>query len=137
MLTIWRSVHLEIDSMKPAPLDPAADERTFVDGEVKEVLPRDDLAFVERLTLKPKSPPGMTGLRNQSADRDRTGSDHFRHQQGLWTEAQKNGFFLNIGGINWPIAKGGVGPLVQRGDNVWVGEVIHGCKPDTPVPIGG
>jgi alpha-tubulin suppressor-like RCC1 family protein len=203
MLTVWRTLNLEIDSMNPEPSDPDAPERNFVDGKVTQIQRRDDFAFAQRLDLKPRSVPGMTKLRDQSADRDGTGTaigngrfeggtihlgigsqaravsdlvangityvqgdDEdsrllpyaeilaadfrtlvrgfvvngwmdtgvflFRHLDGLWAEAQKDGFFLNIGGVNWPIPTGGLGPLEDHGNGVRIGEIVTGANRTLP-----
>lgn len=49
MLTVWRTLHLEVDSMAPAPQSPVDPNRNFVRGEVIGIEANGDLTTVIRL----------------------------------------------------------------------------------------
>jgi hypothetical protein len=82
MITVWRTLHLEIDSMKRAPADTATTdpERNFIDGRVTKIEGHVDHAV--RVFLAPDSPPpsGMNQLRD--ASNDLSGVPGVDHGQG-------------------------------------------------------
>jgi hypothetical protein len=82
MLTVWRTLHLEIDSMAPEPTDPSHPERNFIEGQVKEIQGYRD--GVIRLVLEPEpaAPPDMDGLRDGSLDADTIPKGDGRFERG-------------------------------------------------------
>jgi hypothetical protein len=71
VITVWRTLHLEIDSMGPPPTkatDPSWDERNFITGEVKRLQGYGD--NVIRMILTPDPTPGMDRLRDASLHLD-------------------------------------------------------------------
>jgi hypothetical protein len=67
MITVWRHLNLEIDSMASPPEGSNDDERNFVEGSVREIQ-TDNNGSAIRLFVDPASPPGMDGLRDGSPD---------------------------------------------------------------------
>jgi hypothetical protein len=65
MITVWRTLNLEIDSMEPPPTDSEHVERNFITGQVTQI---QGYNFPIRMIVAPNSPPEMDQLRDKSND---------------------------------------------------------------------
>jgi len=69
MITVWRRLNLEIDSMAAPPTDPNDPERNFVEGTVTEIV-SDNAGGVARVFIRADpAVPGMSNLTDGSPDR--------------------------------------------------------------------
>jgi hypothetical protein len=138
MITVWRTVNLEIDSMDPPPTDVLAPERNFVVGNVSRIEGTQDETVRIFLTPSSPGPSGMDRLRDQSPDRSgvrgQPGYGDGRFQHGQLTVGSGPGaeeLFIPANGIDYVEDLGGlmldyVIEDVLQGDIISVGRVVSG-----------
>jgi len=88
MITVWRHLNLEIDSMAAPPTDSNDPERNFVEGTVTEIV-SDNAGGVARVFIRADpSVPGMSNLTDGSPDRSweppDSGEGRFENGRVFW-----------------------------------------------------
>jgi hypothetical protein len=81
MLTVWRTLHLEVDSMTEPPADPTAPERNFIQGEILALNPPEGFPTLEpnRAVLAPEATEVPLALADGSPDHDQGAGGRFEH----------------------------------------------------------
>lgn len=107
LLTVWRTLHLEIDSMPSAPLEADAPERNFITGQVVAIPPRAGGGLPTRIFVEPDVTDPPLGLADGSGDLSNGGGAgrfQFGWLSGMQVQGNGTDFVDSDAGFEIPYA---------------------------------